>query len=435
MANIGGDAVDILVFQNTGSTTASAQLAVELKSGTAPTQIKYVWFGSVTFNEWTTQSATVFGHANAAGARAVGAADYRATPAFGVSPPVLESFSSRGGTTVLLDTSGAPVVEPRDKPEIVAADGVDTTFFYPGTGDTDGTGYPNFYGTSAAAPHAAAVAALLRDLVPNASPGDVYSALLESAIDMGAQGFDSDSGAGLIQADRALAYAAGNASDGTLIGFGTTPSGTPLGSPFASDLFARSGLVITDSDPATPQTSLTALPGTGSTAPLSGRFLLAPSTASGTWVDLQFVPGARAIHLDFATPGGHVALAGSDATGATIWTGTATGSAPFAAPGGGTWLAGTATLSSAPALRKLRVQPTNPTDPLAIDNVSFTTTDLDTSADTPIPTGALWAAAAVLSALGARLGRRRAGVDANGRGARAAGQRGDSHASRIGDER
>src|SRR5262249_21630688 len=158
---------------------------------------------------------------------------------------------------VLFDTDGAPVVEPRDKPEIVATDGVDTTFFYPGTGDTDGTGYPNFYGTSAAAPHAAALAALVRDLVPTAQPGDVYSALLESAIDMGAAGFDADSGAGLVQADRALAYAAGNASDGTLIGFGTTPSGTPLGGSFASNLFAGSGLVITDSDPATPQTSLT----------------------------------------------------------------------------------------------------------------------------------------------------------------------------------
>jgi hypothetical protein len=435
MPNIGGDAVDILVFTNNGPTTASAQLAIELKSGTAPTQIKYVWFGSLTLNEWATQSATVFGHANAAGARAVGAADYRATPAFGVSPPVLESYSSRGGTTVLFDTHGAPVVEPRDKPEIVATDGVDTTFFYAGTGDTDGTGYPNFYGTSAAAPHAAAVAALVRDLVPTASPGDVYSALLESAIDMGTPGFDADSGAGLVQADRALAYAAGNASDSTLIGFETTPSGTPLESPFASDLFASSGLVITDSDPATPQTSITALPGNGPTAPLSGPFLLAPSTASGTWVDLQFEPGARSIHFDFATPGGHVTLTGTDATGATIWTGSATGSAQFAAPSGGTWLAGTATLSDAPPLRKLRVQPTTSTDPLAIDNVSFTTTDLDTLAETPIPAGALWAAAAVLSALGMRRSRRRAGVDANGRQARAAGERGDSYASHLGGER
>jgi hypothetical protein len=210
-----------------------------------------------------------------------------------------------------------------------------------------------------------------------------------------------------VQADRALAYAGANAAAGTLIGFSATPSGTPLGTTFAADLFASSGLVITDSDPATPQTSLTALPGTAQTASLSGRFLLAPAIASGTWFDLEFVPGARAIRFDFATPSGQVALIGSDASGATIWQGNATGSAPFAAPGGGTWLAGSVALPSGLALRRLRIQPTAATDPLAIDNVGFTTTDL-AAADVPIPPGAIWAAAVLLSALGARRSRRSA---------------------------
>jgi hypothetical protein len=425
-ANVGGDAVDVLAFQNTGGGVLAAQLAIELKSGPAPTQIKYIYLGSVTFDEWTTQSATVVGHANAAGARAVGAADYRSTPAFGIQPPVLESYSSRGGTTILLDTAGNPVVEPRDKPEIVAADGVDTTFFCSCSGDTDGTGYPNFYGTSAAAPHAAAIGALIRDLVPDATPNDIYAALFESAIDMGSPGFDSDSGAGLVQADRALAYANANAASGALIGFGATPSGTPLGTTFASDLFAGSGVTITDSDPATPTTSLTSLPGTGPTAPLSGRFLLAPSIASGTWVDLNFVPGARAIRFDFATPGGQIALTGSNASGAPIWQGSATGSAPFAAPGGGTWLAGSVALPTDVALRKLRIQPTATTDPLAIDNVGFTTTDV-AAAEVPIPAGAIWSSALLLSALGARRSRRRLSDAAADRGSvRDGGSRSDA---------
>src|SRR5262249_28969581 len=158
------------------------QLAIEMRttgSPVQPTRVKYLYFGSISPLEYATNSGTVFGHPNAAGARAIGAADYRKTPAYGTTPPLLESYSSRGGTTILLDTAGAPVVQPRGKPEIVGTDGTDNTFFGP---DNDGTGFPNFYGTSAAAPHVAAIAALLRSRDPSASPAQIYGALLESAI-------------------------------------------------------------------------------------------------------------------------------------------------------------------------------------------------------------------------------------------------------------
>ena len=52
----------------------------------------------ITINEFDTQSGTLFGHANAAGAAAVGAASYRNTREFGVFPPLLEPFSSAGST-------------------------------------------------------------------------------------------------------------------------------------------------------------------------------------------------------------------------------------------------------------------------------------------------------------------------------------------------
>jgi subtilisin family serine protease len=77
--------------------------------------------------------------------------------------------------------------------------------------DVEGDGFPNFSGTSAAAPHAAGVAALLLEANPNATPDQVYQALEISALDMedpytpgSDPGYDSASGYGFIQADRAL---------------------------------------------------------------------------------------------------------------------------------------------------------------------------------------------------------------------------------------
>ena len=192
-------------------------------AGPNPTALKVVRYGGTsTIQEYDTASGTLFGHANAEGAEAVGAAYYGATPAFGVDPPLLEYFSSAGGTPILLDSAGYTIEpKPRQKPEIVAPDGTNTTFF--GI-DTDGDTFPNFYGTSAAAPHAAAVAALMLNADPSLTPSMIYSTLESTAIDITARndssglglvtlgdtifdggGFDDDSGFGLIQADAAIA--------------------------------------------------------------------------------------------------------------------------------------------------------------------------------------------------------------------------------------
>jgi hypothetical protein len=391
--NVGQDAVDVLLVQNTTGAPVQRQLAIERVNGASPTRIKYVVFplvGAVTISEWDTASATVYGHANAAGARAVGAAWYAQTPAYGTQPALLEPYSSRGGTTVRLSAGGTLLAVPsvRRKPEIVAVDGVDTRFF--GSGDFDSTGYPNFFGTSAAAPHAAGLAALARALDPAATPGAVYAALLESSLDMGAAGYDDDSGAGLVQADRALALVAANAGEGVGLGFATTPAGTALESTFLADQFASLGVRITDSDAAT-GTSQTSLPGAGPTGPLSGNFLYEPSVAAGTWIDLELTPPARDVRFDFATPSGEIALTGYGATGAVVWSGNANGLASFAAPGGGTWLAGSAALPPTLFVARLRIAPVPGTGPLAVDNLRFTTAAPTT--DVPIPLPALLAAA------------------------------------------
>jgi cysteine-rich repeat protein len=100
---------------------------------------------------------------------------------------MIEPFSSRGPAQLFF-----PVSETRQKPEIVAPDGVSVT----GNG-----GFPSsFFGTSAAAPHAAAVAALLLDRMPILTPELVGLALMEAAVDLGQPGVDDSFGFGRIDA-------------------------------------------------------------------------------------------------------------------------------------------------------------------------------------------------------------------------------------------
>jgi hypothetical protein len=92
------------------------------------------------------------------------------------------NVSSTGGVT-------------RIKPDITAADGVLTSV----------TGFRPFFGTSAAAPHAAAIAALLLSGKPTATPAQIRSALVSSATDLGAPGLGTVTGNGVIMAGPALA--------------------------------------------------------------------------------------------------------------------------------------------------------------------------------------------------------------------------------------
>jgi hypothetical protein len=208
--NSGNDAVELFTFSNSGP-TADFNLMIVSASGPLPGFIKYIQLGrsSITIKDFNSSSSTIFGHPNAAGATAVGAAFFLNTPAFGVSPPMLESSSSAGGTPIFFDAAGRRLATPliRQKPEIVAPDGGNTTFFPPGPDNDipqDPDTFPNFVGTSAAAPHAAGVAALMLEKQPSLAPGGISFVLKRGAIDMKTPGFDFDSGFGLVQADAAV---------------------------------------------------------------------------------------------------------------------------------------------------------------------------------------------------------------------------------------
>jgi len=194
-SNLGGDAVEVFTFFNNGTTDVDGlpgadttfNVQIELVGGPAPGLMKYVQFrnGTVSIDQFDTASSTLYGHANAAGASAVGASAYFNTPAFGTDPPLLNDFSSAGPTPILFDTAGnAQAPEIRMHPNITGPDGVNTTFF---GSDIEGDGFPNFFGTSAAAPHAAAVAALMLEAAGGSDsllPTDIYTAMESTAIDI-----------------------------------------------------------------------------------------------------------------------------------------------------------------------------------------------------------------------------------------------------------
>jgi Subtilase family len=177
---------EYLDFTNTTGSSHNYDLVIGKYAGPTPGRIKYVNFGSDISPEYFSDSSTIYGHAAATNAEAVGAVPYyrQNTP---------ESFTSLGPTTFFYeyqtDANGDPIAvarkttpEIRQKPDLAAIDGTDTTFF--GSPDFDSTGFRNFFGTSAAAPHAAAIAALLQQSNLNLTPEQIYTQLESTAIDI-----------------------------------------------------------------------------------------------------------------------------------------------------------------------------------------------------------------------------------------------------------
>ncbi len=223
--NIGGDPVEILSL--TGGQGGTYYLRVGQFSGAAPSEIKLMALangGNVFFTSppSNTNTGNFYGHAAALGAMGVGAAFYGSTPAYGVNPPIAEPYSSTGPDNVLFDNAGNSLGSPSVRiVSVTAPDGGNTSFFGSDISQ-DADFFPNFFGTSAAAPGAAAVAALMLQNRSTLSPTDMKALLQDAAVNMGAPGIDSATGAGLVDANVALSFAnsliIGNAGQPALTG-------------------------------------------------------------------------------------------------------------------------------------------------------------------------------------------------------------------------
>jgi subtilisin-like proprotein convertase family protein len=180
-------------------------------------------------------AGSVFGHNSATDAFAVGAVNVAEAsggefPA-GVTTPV-ELFSSDGPRRIFFDRSNQPI-DPKNpgltfasrggvsrvKPDLSAADGVTTTL--PAL-----SGLNPFFGTSAAAPHAGAVAALIKSVMPSLTPAKIRTALQSGSIDVDELGTDRNSGRGVLSAFSALNKAGARPAVSLALGAMTI---TPIG--------------------------------------------------------------------------------------------------------------------------------------------------------------------------------------------------------------
>ncbi len=156
----------------------------------------------------------IFGHSaaqNAFSVAAVNAQNRNNLFTLG-SPNSVEAFSSDGPRRIFYKADGTPITPGnflstggavRQKPDIAAANGVKTSV----TNATDPSFNP-FFGTSAAAPNAAGVAALLKSFKPSLTPQQIRTILTSTALDIETSGVDPDSGYGIVMANRALRRAA-----------------------------------------------------------------------------------------------------------------------------------------------------------------------------------------------------------------------------------
>jgi subtilisin family serine protease len=182
------DPVELVSINNPTDTDQTVSLVVQLFSGDPNRRLRMMCFRSVQMEHVSFEGA-IYGQQAVREVVAVGAID-----ASDDGHDTIEAISSPGPATILF-----PAPETREKPDVSSFDGVETAVGQAGL-------FPNpFFGTSAAAPHTGAVAALMLSKNPTLSPAQVQQIMMATAVDIEAPGFDRLAGAGRVDALAAVA--------------------------------------------------------------------------------------------------------------------------------------------------------------------------------------------------------------------------------------
>jgi hypothetical protein len=187
-------------FETLGSLTAGERLIVAKKAKAA---VKRIHLNTLGARLGIRTAGQAHGHSAAASAISVAAVDAAVAqggPFTGGQQNPVEHFSADGPRQIFFNALGKPAAALLRKPNIAAADAVtvDTPLYSPFLETLP------FQGTSAAAAHAAGVAALLRSVLPKATPATIRNLLTTTALDIERYGPDRDSGVGLVMAVNAM---------------------------------------------------------------------------------------------------------------------------------------------------------------------------------------------------------------------------------------
>lgn len=188
------DPCEIVSYQNTTASVVKVLVLINRYDGSTNKLLELHFNGIIRLEQYNVPEGSICpGHQAAKSAITVGAID--------VSDPGnddAEDFSSHGPVRIFF-----PAAETRLKPDIAATDGNLITGAG-GFGAENPPGTFRFFGTSAASPHAAAVAALILSANANLSPSEVKNALKSTAVDLGVSGMDNTFGSGRIDAFAAV---------------------------------------------------------------------------------------------------------------------------------------------------------------------------------------------------------------------------------------
>jgi hypothetical protein len=214
----GGDPVEIVSHTNPSNSQQTVYLAVDHFCGPKDKHLRIVLFTDnckgIAVDQNVFNQMTIIAHPLADEVITVGAVHYREIETLGNHRVPLagivesEPFSSLGGlATIYFDGQGQPIPGGpllRQKPNISAPDGTNTSFFGNDI-NADADLFPNFFGTSAAVPHVAAIAALLLETEPQLPPYKGYQRLFDMALDIADPGgWDAYTGAGLLYPDATI---------------------------------------------------------------------------------------------------------------------------------------------------------------------------------------------------------------------------------------